>query len=117
MFDGGGYYVQILVRPETLQVYAEAVDLDAQGMGSLSDSDRELLDRLGWTRGGEDDVTANYHRVFEGEAGDELAARVAAELEHTLRLVYGAGEASRLGITVITYDAQSEDARTSEDRE
>ena len=86
-------------------------------MGSLSDSDRELLDRLGWTRGGEDDVTANYHRVFESEAGDELAARVAAELEHTLRLVYGAGEASRLSVAVITYDAQSEDAKSSEDRE
>ena len=47
IFDGGGYYVQMLVRPELLQVYAEAVDLDAQGMGSLTESQRELLDRLG----------------------------------------------------------------------
>src|SRR4029078_9910539 len=109
VFDGGAYYVQILVRPETLQVYAEAVDLDAQGTGSLYASDRELLDRLGWTRGGEDDVTANYHRVFESEAGGELAARVAADLEHTLRLVYGAGEASRLRITVITYDKETKE--------
>ena len=109
VFDGGGYYVQILVRPEALRVYAEAVDLDTQSLGTLSESDRELLDRMGWTRGGEDDVTANYHRVFESEAGDKLAVDVASELEHTLRLVYGAGEASRLGITVITYDKETKE--------
>ncbi|MDX6630354.1 MAG: hypothetical protein QOH00_2600 [Gaiellales bacterium] len=110
VFDGGGYYVQILVRPETLQVYAEAVDLDAQSMGTLSDSERELLDRLGWTRGGEGEPTANYHRVFEGAAPAALAAEVAGVLEYTLRLVYGAGSAARLGITVITYDKQTEEA-------
>ncbi len=107
VFDGGGYYVQILVRPETLQVYAEAVDLDAQGMGSLSESERELLDRLGWTQGGDEDGPANYHRVFTAETGAALAETVASELELTLRLVYGAGDSAALGLTVITYDAES----------
>jgi hypothetical protein len=117
VFDGGGYYVQILVRPETLQVYAEAVDLDAQDLGTLSDSERELLDRLGWTRGGEDEGTANYHRVFEAETAGELVAEVAGALEHTLRLVYGAGSACPLAITVITYDRQAEEAENGDSRE
>jgi hypothetical protein len=117
VFDGGGYYVQILVRPETLQVYAEAVDLDAQSTGALSDSDRELLDRLGWTRGGEDDVTVNYHRVFRGETPEGLAAETVSELEHTLRLVYGARDTCSIDMTVITYDWQTEDAESGDSRE
>ena len=107
VFNGGGYYVQILVRPETLQVYAEAVDLDAHGMGSLGESERDLLERLGWTRGGEDDGTPNYHRTFADETGAALAAEVARELELTLRLVYGAGDTTPLGLRVITYDTES----------
>ena len=48
-----GYYVQVLVRGESLQVYAEAADLDAHGTGTLSEPQRELLERLGWTRPGD----------------------------------------------------------------
>ena len=109
MFDGGGYYVQFLVRPETLEVYAEAVDLDAQGLGSLSDSERDMLARLGWTSGGENAGTANYHCVFQVETRDELTAKAAGALERTLRLVYGAGGASPLDLTVITYDKESKE--------
>jgi hypothetical protein len=110
VFDGGDFYVQILVRPETLQIYAEAVDLDAQGSGSLSDSQRELLDRLGWNCGSEGDVTTNYHRVFADETADGLVTEVADVLEYTLRLVYGADAASPLDVTVITYDRATEEA-------
>jgi hypothetical protein len=117
VFDGGGYYVQILVRPETLQVYAEAVDLDAHGLGSLSSEQRDLLDRLGWTRGGEDAPTTNYHRVFEAKSPKELSAHSAGELEQALRLVYGAGEACSLNMTVITYDHQTEEAENGDSRD
>ena len=49
VFNGGDYYVQILLRRERLEIYAEAVDPDVWGTGSLSDDQRELLERLGWT--------------------------------------------------------------------
>jgi hypothetical protein len=107
VFDGGDYYVQILLRPETLQVYAEAVDLEAHDMGALTESQRELLGRMGWAQGGDEDGPANYHRVFGADAGSALAEEVAAELELTLRLVYGARDAAALGLTVITYDTES----------
>jgi hypothetical protein len=110
VFDADGYYVQVLVRGETLQVYAEAVDLDAQGAGTLSEAQRELLERLGWTRAGDGDRTVNYYRVFEGETPDGLAGEVAGALEHTLRLVYGAGAACALGMNVITYDEAAAEA-------
>ena len=50
--------------------------------------------------------------LIAGAGNLPLAVRVdrpavAAELEHTLRLVYGAGDASRLGMTVITYDKET----------
>ena len=115
VFDGGDYYVQILVRPETLQIYAEAVDLDGQGLGLLSDSQRELLEQLGWERGGGEDATANYHRILVGGTPEALVAETASVLEYTLRLVYGAGAASPLRLSVITYDrlveSESNDSR------
>ena len=110
VFNGIGYYVQILVRPETLQIYAEAVDPDVWGTGTLSDAQRELLDRLGWQRGDTEEDDGDYHRMFGGDTPDALAAEAVEVLEYTLRLVYGAGDASLLGVAVITYDTESEKA-------
>ena len=100
--------MQILLRAEPLGVYAEAVDLDVWDMGSLSDAQRELLVRLGWTHGSPTS-SGNYCREFEAESAEMLAAEVAGELELTLRLVYGADEVSPLGVTVITYDKKTEE--------
>ena len=116
VFNGGDYYVQILLRPERLEIYAEAVDPDVWGTGSLSDDQRELLERLGWTPGG-DDEPANYSRMFRGETPDELAAGATEVLEYTLRLVYGAGEACTLGVAVITNDKLAEEAENGEGRD
>ena len=101
---------------EWLEIYAEAVDPDVWGTGSLSDDQRGLLERLGWGRGG-DDEPANYSRTFRGEAPEELAAEATEVLEYTLRLVYGAGEACSLGIAVITNDKLAEEAENGEGRD
>ncbi len=105
IFDGDGYYVQVLVRGEALQVYAEAVDLGAHAFPeALSDEQQNLLVSLGWARPGTAHETANYSREFEAGTPGELAEEVAGALEATLRLVYGAGAACSLGVNVITYD-------------
>jgi hypothetical protein len=105
IFDGDGYYVQILVRGEALQVYAEAVDLGAHAFPTeLSGEQRDLLVALGWARPGTAHDSANYSREFEAGTPAELAEQVAGALELTLRLVYGAGASSGLGVNVITYD-------------
>ena len=55
--------------------------------------------------------------MFRGETPDELAADAAEVLEHTLRLVYGAGEACTLGVAVITNDKLAEEAENGEGRD
>ena len=114
VFDGGGYYVQILVRPETLQVYAEAVDLDAQGMGrspSPSANCSTAWDGLGRRRRRHGQLPPRVR----GRDRSRARRRGRPELELTLRLVYGAGDTAALGLTVITYDAESR--RKSHDHE
>jgi hypothetical protein len=55
--------------------------------------------------------------VFDAETPEELVGEVAGTLEHTLRLVYGAGSACRLAVSVITYDKQAEEAGNGDSRE
>jgi hypothetical protein len=109
--SGGGGYIQLLASRGCPSVYLEAVDLDHQGSGTLTDDQRAQLAAFGWHDPKLEAVPyedAQYARYWTGgnlvqEIDRALLDIITGTVEATLTSVYGLKPGDDLRVSIFDH--------------